>query len=131
MVNNDSCCIAKILKVIEIIQKNSSSCDSCEDGCDKPFLGPSLNCVCYNTRPITLYTKSGDLFTASYTANGVLNTSNVFRVEKVEDCCSKLRILAFDDATQTYIATNNFINVNLKCMCVVACLDDLALENIC
>ena len=100
MVNNDSCCIAKILKVIEILQKNAS-CDSCEDGCDKPFLGPTLNCICYNTRPITLYTRSGELFTA------------------------------FDNTTQSYIATNNFITVNLKCMCVVACLNDLALDNIC
>lgn len=130
MVNNNSCCIAKILKVIEILQKNAS-CDSCEDGCDKPFLGPTLNCICYNTRPITLYTRSGELFTANYTSNGVMNTSNVFRVEKVHDCCAKLRILAFDNTTQSYIATNNFITVNLKCMCVVACLNDLALDNIC
>jgi len=131
MVNNDSCCIAKILKVIEIIQKDASCGSSCEEGCGKPFLGPSLNCICYNTRPITLYTRSGELFTASYTEGGVSNTSNVFRVEKVDDCCCKLRILAFDTATQTYRATNSFITVNLKCMCVVACLDDLALENIC
>lgn len=130
MVNNDSCCIAKILKVIEILQKNAS-CDSCEDGCDKPFLGPTLNCICYNTRPITLYTRNGELFTANYPSNGSISTSNVFRVEKVNDCCAKLRILAFNEPTQTYIATNNFITVNLKCMCVVACLDDLALDNIC
>lgn len=130
MVNNDSCCMAKILKVIEILQRNAS-CDSCEDGCDKPFLGPTLNCICYNTRPITLYTRNGELFTANYTSNGVASTSNVFRVEKVNDCCAKLRILAFNEATQAYIATNNFITVNLKCMCVVSCLDDLALDNIC
>lgn len=131
MVNNDSCCIAKILKVIEILQRNSSGEDCCENGCDKPFLGPSQSFVCYNTRPITLYTRSGELFTTNYTSNGVNYTSNVFRVEKVNDCCAKLRVLAYDTTTQNYTATNNFITVNLKCMCAVACLNDLALENIC
>ncbi len=130
MVNNDSCCIAKILKVIEILQNNTSN-DCCDEGCDKPFLGPTLNCICYNTRPITLYTRSGDLFTANYTNNNIELTSNVFRVERVDDCCCKLRILAFDADTQSYTATNSFITVNLKCMCAVACLSDLALENIC
>ena len=131
MVNNDSCCIAKILKVIEILQKNTSS-DCCEEGCDKPFLGPTQNFICYNTRPINLYTKSGELFSARYnTINNEISTSTVFRVEKVYDCCAKLRILAYDTATQTFTATSQFITVNLKCMCAVACLSDLALENIC
>ena len=43
MVNNDSCCFAKILKVIEILQNSSTNPACCEEGCDKPFLGPNQN----------------------------------------------------------------------------------------
>ncbi len=126
MVNNESCCIAKILKVIEILQKNINN-DSCEEGCSKPFLGPSINSVCYNTRPINLYGRNGELFTATYTdSTGAEATSNIFRVEKVSNCCCKLRILTENDGTIT--ATNNYITVNLKCMCAISCLDDLALD---
>ena len=131
MVNNDSCCIAKILKVIEILQKEASCCESSCEGCDKPFLGPTANIICYNTRPINLYTRAGNLFSVTYIEDGVETTSTTFRVEKVDNCCAKLRILSFDTATNTYTATNSFVNVNLKCMCVVSCLDDIALENIC
>jgi hypothetical protein len=130
MVNNDSCCIAKILKVIEILQKNACCSDICEEGCDRPILGPSASILCYNTRPINLYTRAGDLFTATYTTpDGTTATSTTFRVERVNDCCCKLRILAVDGTTTT--ATNSFITVNLRCMCAVSCLADLALENIC
>lgn len=128
MVKNDSCCVAKILKVIEVLQNNASDepCDNA--GCDKPFLGPTRHSKCYNTRPINLYTKNGNLFTAEYTNNCVDTISSIFRVEHVDDCCCKLRILAYDTAKHTYSATNNFITVNLKCMCAVACLNDLALD---
>ena len=126
MVNNDSCCIAKILKVIEILQKDVNN-DCEEEGCSKPFLGPTLNSICYDTRPIN--NRNGELFTANYTTTeGTTLTSNTFRVEKVKNCCAKLRILAFDDTTSTYTATNNYITVNLKCMCCVKCLEDLALD---
>lgn len=129
MVNNDSCCIAKVLKVIELLQ-NNASIDCPQEGCDKSFLGPTKSCVCYNTRPINLYTRNGDLFTARYSVNGTDLTSSVFRVEDVNSCCAKLRILEFDDCTKTYSATCSFVTVNLKCMCAVACLSDLALDNI-
>ena len=129
MVNNDSCCIARILKVIEVLQNNTTECDL-DDGCSKPFLGPSITPICYNTRPIRLYTRNGELFTANYSDGENNLTSTIFRVEKVRDCCCKLRILAGDGITNV-TATNNFITVNLKCMCCVQCLDDVALANIC
>ena len=103
MVNNDSCCFAKILKVIEILQNSSTNPACCEEGCDKPFLGPNQNFICYNTRPVQFYTRAGTLFSASYTQDEEVLNSNVFRVEKVDD---------------------------LKCMCVLKCLNDVALENI-
>lgn len=130
MVNNDSCCIAKILKVIEILQNNTCCSPACDEGCDRPILGPTASVLCYNTRPINLYTRAGGLFTATYTtADGTEATSTTFRVEQVNNCCAKLRILVNTDGVIT--STNSFITVNLKCMCAVSCLDDVALENIC
>ena len=52
------------------------------------------------------------------------------RVEKVDNCCVKLRVLALDSESGSYVATDSFVTVNLKCMCVIKCLSDLALENI-
>ena len=97
MVNNDSCCFAKILKVIEILQNSSTNPACCEEGCDKPFLGPNQNFICYNTRPVQFYTRAGTLFSANQ---------------------------------DEFVATNSFITINLKCMCVLKCLNDVALENI-
>ena len=77
MVNNDSCCFAKILKVIEILQNSSTNPACCEKGCDKPFLGPNQNFICYNTRPVQFYTRAGTLFSASYTQNEEVLNINV------------------------------------------------------
>lgn len=130
MVNNDSCCFAKILKVIEILQNSATDSTCCEEGCDKPFLGPNQNFICYNTRPVQFYTRNGELFSATYTDGETISTSNVFRVEKVEDCCCKCRILQKVTGTDDFVATNQFITINLKCMCVLKCLSDIALENV-
>ena len=130
MVNNDSWCFAKILKVIEILQNSSTNPACCEEGCDKPFLGPNQNFICYNTRPVQFYTRAGTLFSASYTQDEEVLNSNVFRVEKVDDCCCKCRILQRGANQDEFVATNSFITINLKCMCVLKCLNDVALENI-
>ncbi|MBR4618482.1 MAG: hypothetical protein IKO49_04165 [Bacilli bacterium] len=130
MVNNDSCCFAKILKVIEILQNNSNNPFCSEEGCDRPFLGPNISAICYNTRPIQFYGRNGELFSTTYTLDGETLTSNVFRVEKVNNCCCKCRILRTIADTGEIVSTNSFITINLKCMCVLRCLDDLALEGI-
>lgn len=124
MENNESCCIAKVLKVIDVLQKEST-CENLPEGCSRPFLGPN-GLVLYNTRPITLYTKNGNLFTANYFVNNVLTTSSVFRVENVNGCCATLRIL--QTAGETYTSTNEFITVNLECFCIIRCLNDISLE---
>lgn len=129
MVNNESCCFAKILKAIEVLQNNSSSSCLCEDGCDRPFLGPNSEVLCYNTRPVQFYNRNGELFSVTYTLGDQTLTSNTFRVEKVNDCCCKCRILNVSD-TGVITSTNSFITINLKCMCVLRCLSDLVLENI-
>ncbi len=132
MVNNESCCFAKILKVIEILQNKSDDSICCEGGCDRPFLGPSAELTCYNTRPVQCYIRNGNLFTVNYNNGEQDVTSNIFRVEKVNNCCCKCRILALSnpDDINSIISTDNFITINLKCICAIKCLNDIALEEI-
>lgn len=126
MENNENCCLAKILKVIDILQKECSP-ECYKEGCDRPFLG-SGEYLIYNTRPITLYNRDGSLFTASYYVDNVLTTSSVFRVEDVKGCCCRCRILQAVPGGDTYTATNQFITINLECFCIISCLDDTYIE---
>ena len=126
MENKDSCCLGKLLKVIDILQKNANGNDCFDESCTRPYLGSTPNIICFNTRPVTFYTKDGSLFTA--------NESSVFRVESVNNCCVKCRILRpnpdTSDVTRVYLATNEFITINLNCICVVSCLDDIIIDNL-
>lgn len=93
MNTKENCCFSKLLKVIDILQKNSCG-ELCNDeSCTRPFLGGSPTIICYNTRPVTFYTASGNIFTANYQVAGNNKTSSVFRVESVDGCCVKCRIL--------------------------------------
>lgn len=127
---NDNCCLAKILKVIDILQKNASDDICVEEGCTKSYLGERTNTLCYNTRPITLYTKDNNLFTSTYEVNGTTNTSSVFRVENVCGCCATLRVLApsAEDPATPYQKTSSFVTVNLNCICALKCLSDIRLD---
>lgn len=127
---NDTCCLAKILRVIDILQKNASDDICIEEGCTKSYLGERANLLCYNTRPITLYTKNNTLFTSTYELNGTTGTSNVFRVENVNGCCATLRILApsAPGSDSPYQRTGSFVTVNLNCMCALKCLSDIRLD---
>ena len=61
-------------------------------------------------------------------------TSSVFRVENVNGCCVKLRILEVNpdtsDPTRAYLATNQFITINLNCICVLRCLADIIIDSL-
>ena len=122
--DNDNCCLAKILKAIDVLQKACNN-ECFSEGCDKPFLGNYENAL-YNTRPINLYSKNGNLFTVDYTVDGVTNSSSTFRVENVHGCCAKLRVLA--PSGTTYQDTGVFVTVNLECFCVLRCLTDVLVE---
>lgn len=123
-------CIKNLLKLIALLQDNSKD-DCCfEEGCTKPFLGPTINCICYNTRVITLYNKRGILLSANYTDNNnnAVQSSSLFRVHKVNDDSVTLRVLYKDG--NDYIASGSFINVNLSCICAVQCLEDVVVSNL-
>ena len=121
-------CIRNLLKLICLLQENSINTGCLEDGCSKPYLGPNINNACYNTRIITLYNKNGTLLNSNYENNGEIKNSSFFRVEKVFDDAIVLRIL--DKNNNNYIATNNFITVNLKCICAIKCIKDVVIENL-
>ncbi len=126
MENEETCCIGRMLKVIEVLQNNANCTQNCEEGCSKPFLGPTIVQNVYNTRPVNLYTKNGNLLTVNYGEN---NTSSVFRVECVNGCCARLRILGTSTTKDTsYTNTNEFITVNLKNISCMSCLNDIELN---
>lgn len=122
-------CIKNLLKLIALLQDNSLDECCVEEGCTKPFLGPTINCICYNTRVITLYNKKGTLLTGSYlNSNGQSEVSSLFRVEHINDNCVTLRVLYKDN--NNYIASNSFINVNLGCICAIQCIEDAVVSNL-
>ena len=124
--NNDCSCFGRIIERIIGLQQQGDAC--CElGGCDRPFLGNTVNLVCLNTRPITFYGCNGTGFTFPYTLNGEAGTSNVFRVENLDECCCKCRVLAPNPdttATYPYVATDDFFTINLRCVCAIKCLTD-------
>ena len=132
MSSNENCCFGKLLKVIDILQRNANGDCCIDESCTRPFLGGTPNIVCYNTRPVTFYTCSGNLFTASYQVGQETRTSSVFRVEKVNGCCVKCRILEANsdqsDPSRAYVATNQFVTINLDCICVISCLQDIIID---
>lgn len=121
---NECNCIGDILRKILILQKQDFDNES-YSGCDKPYLGPICNSVCYNTRPIMLYNCcTGTPWSFEYTLNNVTATSNIFRIESLDECCCTIRILGYDATTGTYTNTNEFATINLDCVGAIKCLAD-------
>ena len=141
--NNDveSCrCIAEILTVINVLQQNANCCgETCLETCDRGFLGCGTTTLGCNTRPVILYTCSGNGTPWSMPTTrenvvcgdeGVV-CSNVFRVEKIDGCCATFRVLAENPeptALIPYVATNSFFTMNLNCVCALRCLPDTFVE---
>ena len=80
--NNDKCCLYDILNGILMLQENN--CDTnCPNGCDKPFLGPTPECICYNTRPVSFYNcQTGELWNIDL---WFFNKETIANVEKYCD----------------------------------------------
>lgn len=126
--NNSTNCISDLLRRILLLQKQDIDNES-HSGCDKPYLGPTCNFICYNTRPISLYNCCTGLpWSFTYTIDGVENSSSVFRIESLDDNCGTFRILYLDTATNQYIGTNEFFTINLDCVGAVRCLPDTYID---
>ena len=123
--NNCSSCISDIIKKIIILQKKEFDCDN-YIGCDKPFLGPTIPTITYNTRPIILYTDNGSTWTFDYTIDGTTSSSNVLRVESMDECCVTCRILYPTDTG--YSSTNQFVTIDLHSCGAIRCLNDTFVE---
>ena len=139
--NENGCsCIAEILSVINVLQQNANCCgDTCLETCDRGFLGCGTTTLGCNTRPVILYTCSGNgtPWSMPTTRENIdctetaTSCSNVFRVEKVDGCCATFRVLAPNpDTTSTnpYVSTNSFFTMNLSCCCCLRCLPDTYIE---
>lgn len=138
--NTDCKCISDILKVINILQKKADHHDDCEDICDRKTLGPTRFAK-FNTRPVQLFLccNNGDepllMPITKEPITGTTCFSNVFRVEKVDDCCATFRVLKPKvrvnaetqlnfDCDEEFEATCSFFTLDLKCVCIIRCLDD-------
>lgn len=144
MNNNTGNCINEILSVILVLQENACP-DNCLDTCDRPMLGGGTNCLICNTRPVMLYTCSGNGIPWSMPISKDITTncredgsapvcSTIFRVEKVEGNCCTFRVLA-DNPDQTslnpYVSTNSYFTMNCDCLCCIRCLSDCYVDCVC
>ncbi len=133
--NNDSCRqIAEILAIINVLQQNACNSDTCLDTCDRGFLGCGGNSLTCNTRPVMLYLCNGQPLSMPIEKDNTTpcsesNCSNVFRVEKLDECCCTFRVLApTTEGSTTYSSTNSFFTMNLNCVCALRCLSDTYVE---
>ncbi len=133
MENNNNC-LAKILNVINILQNNAEKTECQDNSCTKPFLGPNTNILCFNTRPVTLYRCDNSLVTLNYTnANNEELTTTIFRVENVNNDSVGVLLLEQtidEEGNITYLNTNTYATINLKCICALRCLNDVIVDNV-
>ena len=127
---NNEHCLAKILKVINVLQNNAerNDCDA-NNSCTRPFLGDIPSIICFNTRLVTFYRCDNSLVTLPYTFNGTDGTTTIFRVEGVNKDSVNVRLI-LDNGDGTYTNTNNFATINLGCICAIRCIGDIDLEGI-
>lgn len=129
--NNE--CLAEILEKILILQQRDN--EYCEDNtCTRPFLGPSLESFCFNTRLISFYSCcNSTLWEMPYTLGGISSTSSIFRIESLNDECATFRVLVPNPDTTSsfqYLATEDFFTIRLKCIGVLRCLGDTNIAGI-
>ena len=130
---DDKSCLTSILETILCLQNSKD--ESCVVlGCDKPYLGPTPNLVCYNTRPINLYNcTTGCRWSFPYTLGSVNGTSSVFRLENLEGNCCTCRVLAQNPDTSSsepYVLTSTFFTINLDCVSAIKCLPDVLVSGV-
>ena len=112
--------ILEILNKILLLQKQEF--DDNLVGCDRPFLGPTPSLNTYNTRPIILYNR----YTAmpwSFTISDDGQTTNIFRIEEIEQCSVTIRLLKYEN--NIYTNTNQFVTIDLSTIGAIRCLSDI------
>lgn len=125
--NDSKNCLIDVLKLINNLQKCVTNNDFSDNGCSRPFLGIGNNISFYNTRPVTFFLCNGSQLELTYFINGVPTTSNLFRIEDINDSCVTVRLLNIStDGTITSTSETAIINTN--CICALKCLNDISLD---
>ncbi|HEY8364860.1 MAG TPA: CotY/CotZ family spore coat protein, partial [Haloplasmataceae bacterium] len=121
--DEETCCVCKVVKFIDRIQRKFSQ--SCCISCEAPRLGENVPGVsAFNTRPIILYTEEGAPFAIIPDPIGdPTTTTNIFRVESVDNCCAILRALVVED--DVLVGTNSCVTVDLCEFVGIQCLADV------
>ena len=126
-----SSCVCEVLKTIDEIQKKASLKGREIEDCTYHELGKE-NIFTYDTKPIILYYSNGCYLEVKID-NLSDETSYIFRVEKIKDCCVTLRVLRIIDDNEinnhSLVSTNQFITVKTDCFCAVRCLDDININD--
>ena len=124
-------CIGNLLKLICLLQDNSTDTCGLDSGCSKPFLGNNINCLCYNTRVIQLYRCNGSLIETNFNDEANTNlSSNLYRVMSVNNNCCTLLILYYNNENDNYTSTHEYITINLDCIGAVRCIRDVTVNNL-
>ncbi len=111
--------------ICKILMLQRQDFDSDLNGCDRPFLGPTISNSIYNTRPVQLYNRyTAEAWSISYTVDGVVTTSNVFRIEACEGDAVTVRLLVPDESVGGYANTNQFATILLSTVGAIRCLPD-------
>ena len=131
--NEQNNSLANVFESIIMLQQRSDVCLD-DNTCTRPFLGPTQNITCPNTRPINLYCCCNNaLWTMPYTLNNTGGESSTFRVESLDDECVTCRVLAPNpDITSTspYLSTEDFFTIKLNCIGALKCLNDTSITGV-
>ena len=125
--------ILEILQVINVLQTNACP-EGCLLSCDRPALGGGTNCVICNTRPIMIYGcgSNGTQWSMPISRDTTIDTtSNIFRVEKVDNNCVTFRVLVPNTDTTSiypYTSTDSLFTISIDCICAIRCLNDTYIE---
>lgn len=125
--------ILEILQVINVLQTNACP-EGCLLSCDRPALGGGTNCVICNTRPIMIYGcgSNGTPWSMPTSRDTTVDTtSNIFRVEKVDNNCVTFRVLVPNTDTTSiypYTSTDSLFTISIDCICAIRCLNDTYIE---
>lgn len=106
-----------ILK-IDQMQKAANIENACE-GCEG-----SLISAYYNTKPVAIFVRGGTLLTVQVpqtTTPATMVTTSYFRIENVKNDAVILRLLTFDETTNTYDCTQFTIVLRIECICTLQC----------
>lgn len=125
--------ILEILQVINVLQTNACP-EGCLLSCDRPALGGGTNCIICNTRPIMIYGcgSNGTPWSMPISRDTTIDTtSNIFRVEKVDNNCVTFRVLVPNTDTTSiypYTSTDSLFTISIDCICAIRCLNDTYIE---